>query len=62
VDASEAVTHVKHGYSEKPMVAGETVTPGRYVCLKCGHEHEVKKGIVNLPVCPRCQSDTWRIR
>jgi predicted Zn-ribbon and HTH transcriptional regulator len=53
---------VKHGYSEKPMVAGETVTPGRYACAKCGYEHEVKRGIVNLPVCPRCQCDTWRIR
>jgi Zn finger protein HypA/HybF involved in hydrogenase expression len=53
---------VKHGYSDKPMVSGETVTPGKYRCLECGYRHKVEKGVVNLPVCPRCQGDTWRTR
>jgi predicted Zn-ribbon and HTH transcriptional regulator len=53
---------VKRGYSEKPMVSGETVTAGKYLCTKCGYEHKVEQGVVNLPVCPRCQSDTWRTR
>ncbi len=42
------------------LLAGETVTPGRYVCRECAHEHEVQDGkVTNLPVCPRCQNDTW---
>jgi rubrerythrin len=53
---------MKHKYSnEQPMVSGETVTGGRYICLSCGYEHDVKQGVVNLPVCPRCQNDTWRL-
>ena len=54
---------MKQKYSnDQPMVSGETVTSGRYICLGCGYEHEVKHGVVNLPVCPRCQNDTWRPR
>ncbi len=53
---------MKHKYSEaQPMVSGETVTPGSYVCLRCGYEYELARGIVNLPVCPRCQNDAWRL-
>jgi predicted nucleic acid-binding Zn ribbon protein len=45
---------------ERPLVAGQTVTPGRYRCQECGHEHEVPDGVItNLPVCPRCQGDYW---
>jgi Zn finger protein HypA/HybF involved in hydrogenase expression len=52
---------MKHKYAGKePMVSGETVTPGKFICLNCDHKLEVKKGVVNLPVCPRCQGDTWR--
>ena len=46
----------------RPLIAGETVIPGRYRCSACGHEHEVPDGkIVNLPVCPRCQDDRWEL-
>jgi hypothetical protein len=45
----------------RPYVAGETVTPGRFACERCGRELEVEDGkITNLPVCPNCQNDTWR--
>jgi Zn finger protein HypA/HybF involved in hydrogenase expression len=53
---------MKHKYAEKqPMVSGETVTPGKFTCLKCGYQHEVKKGVVNLPICPHCHNDAWRL-
>jgi Zn finger protein HypA/HybF involved in hydrogenase expression len=46
----------------QPLLAGETVVPGRYRCRKCDHEREVGEGrIVNLPVCPDCQHDTWEL-
>ena len=42
------------------LMAGETVTCGEFTCKACGFEHEVEKGkVTNLPVCPRCQNDTW---
>lgn len=44
---------------QQPYVAGETVTGGRFRCLRCTYEHEAGPGIVNLPVCPRCQHDRW---
>ncbi len=40
-------------------LAGETVTPGSFVCASCGHLQEVKGKVTNLPVCPNCQNDTW---
>jgi|tagenome__1003787_1003787.scaffolds.fasta_scaffold20636655_2 Zn finger protein HypA/HybF involved in hydrogenase expression len=53
---------MKQGYSkEQPLVSGESVTPGKFKCVECGYEHEVKEGVVNLPVCPRCQGDAWRL-
>jgi rubrerythrin len=53
---------MKHKYAkEQPMVSGETVTPGKFICRSCGYRHEVKKGVVNLPICPRCHGDTWRL-
>lgn len=53
---------MKHKYSEQqPMVSGETVTPGKFTCLNCGYQHEVKKGVVNLPICPHCHNDAWRL-
>jgi Zn finger protein HypA/HybF involved in hydrogenase expression len=45
-----------------PMVSGETVTPGKFECLECGYRHEVKEGVVNLPICPRCHNDSWKLR
>jgi Zn finger protein HypA/HybF involved in hydrogenase expression len=44
------------------LISGETVTPGRYRCEDCDHELEVEKGkVTNLPVCPSCQSEAWRL-
>ena len=41
-------------------ISGETVTPGRFRCAACGHEHAVPEGrITNLPVCPVCQEERW---
>ena len=48
--------------SSSPLVSGETVTPGTFICLECGHRHEVRESVVNLPVCPRCQNETWRLK
>jgi hypothetical protein len=45
-----------------PYISGETVTPGRFVCVACGQEHTVPAGTVkSLPVCPRCQGEEWRL-
>jgi rubrerythrin len=56
-----AEPHQREAYSPgRPFVAGQTVTPGRFRCAACGHEHEVADGVItNLPVCPRCQADDW---
>ena len=43
----------------QPFLAGETVTRGTFRCRRCGYAHEVEAGVVNLPVCPRCQHDRW---
>jgi hypothetical protein len=53
--------HQRESYAPgRPFIAGQTVTPGRFVCRECGHEHEVPQGVItNLPVCPRCQGDDW---
>jgi Zn finger protein HypA/HybF involved in hydrogenase expression len=54
--------HMRDKYASKaPLLAGETVAPGHYRCLDCEYEHEVVRGIVNLPVCPRCQGDRWKL-
>jgi rubrerythrin len=43
-----------------PLLAGETITGGRFRCSDCGHELEKPPGHVsNLPVCPSCQHDRW---
>jgi hypothetical protein len=43
-----------------PLVAGETITGGRFRCCECGFELDKPAGRVsNLPVCPRCQHDRW---
>jgi predicted Zn-ribbon and HTH transcriptional regulator len=44
------------------LLSGETVTPGTYRCRDCGQELEVEPGkVTNLPVCPRCQGETWQL-
>ena len=43
------------------LVSGETVTPGRFRCTECEYEHEVREGVKNLPVCPRCQGESWEL-
>ncbi len=54
---------MKKGYSRgSPLVSGETVTPGTFVCSRCEYRHTVPEGVVNLPVCPRCQNETWRLK
>ena len=43
-----------------PLLAGETITGGRFRCDDCGHEIEKPVGhVCNLPVCPSCQHDRW---
>ena len=43
-----------------PLLAGETVTGGRFRCTQCGHELDKPQGRVsNLPVCPSCRNDSW---
>jgi Zn finger protein HypA/HybF involved in hydrogenase expression len=45
---------------EVPYLAGETVTAGSFRCRECGQEYTVEEGkVTNLPVCPRCQGDSW---
>jgi hypothetical protein len=45
----------------EPFLAGETVTGGRFACLRCQREIDKRPGsVTNLPVCPHCQNDTWR--
>lgn len=59
-DGERAKETYARGY---PLVSGETVTPGRFRCRGCGHEHEVPGGRVeNLPICPRCQGESWEPR
>jgi len=48
--------------SAAPLVSGETVTPGRFKCRRCGYLHEQAAGVKNLPVCPRCQSGEWSLK
>jgi hypothetical protein len=52
---------MKHSYAPgHPFLSGETVTAGRFACTRCDWEHEVAEPkVTNLPVCPRCQNDTW---
>ncbi len=45
----------------RPLVSGETVTPGCFTCTRCGYEHEVARGVTNLPVCPRCRNQRWEL-
>ena len=43
-----------------PLLAGETVTGGRFRCTACGHKlHKPPGHVSNLPVCPSCQNDRW---
>jgi Zinc-ribbon containing domain len=55
---------MKHTYSRgHPYLSGETITGGRFACERCGHQLEFEPGrVVNLPVCPSCQNDTWARR
>ena len=44
----------------QPLLAGETITGGRFRCADCGHKLDKPPGhVTNLPVCPSCQSDRW---
>jgi hypothetical protein len=53
---------MKHKYAnQSPMVSGETVVAGVYRCLQCEYEHEIREGVVNLPICPRCHNDAWEL-
>jgi hypothetical protein len=48
--------------AKAPLLSGETVAPGDYRCCECGYDHKIEHGIVNLPVCPRCQGERWELR
>jgi Zn finger protein HypA/HybF involved in hydrogenase expression len=52
---------VKHPYApDHPYMSGETVTPGSFECTNCGEALKIEDGrVTNLPVCPRCQNDSW---
>ena len=53
---------MKKGYSRgSPLVSGETVTPGVFACRRCEQRIRIR-AVTNLPVCPRCQNDTWRLK
>ena len=45
----------------EPIPSGATVTPGEFECLACGERIEVEH-VTNLPVCPRCQGESWKRR
>jgi Zn finger protein HypA/HybF involved in hydrogenase expression len=53
----------EHTYARgHPLISGETVVPGTYRCLECEHEYLVEEGkVTNLPVCPACQGERWRL-
>lgn len=54
---------MKKGYSRgTALLSGETVTTGTYVCRRCERQIRTRRGVTNLPVCPRCQNETWRLR
>lgn len=54
---------MKKDYSRgSPLVSGETVTPGTFVCNCCAYRYTIRQGVKNLPVCPRCQAETWRLK
>ena len=54
---------MRKGYSRgSPLTSGETVTQGTFVCRRCEYRITVREGVVNLPVCPRCQNQTWRLK
>ena len=45
---------------EVDYIAGETVVGGSYSCRECGHRYDIEDPkVMNLPVCPRCQSQHW---
>jgi Zn finger protein HypA/HybF involved in hydrogenase expression len=51
---------VKAPYAnDRLYVAGETVTPGKFKCERCGRRLEIDH-VTNLPVCPACQHDRWQ--
>jgi Zn finger protein HypA/HybF involved in hydrogenase expression len=55
-DAGQKVSYARN----QSLLAGQTVTGGRFRCTECGHELAKPVGHVsNLPVCPSCQSDSW---
>ncbi len=56
--------HQRETYSRRVggLLAGETVTPGKYSCRDCDHEWRVDDGkVTNLPVCPACQGEHWNL-
>jgi Zn finger protein HypA/HybF involved in hydrogenase expression len=53
---------VKAPYEDNsPYLAGETVTPGKFKCERCGCTVQIEH-VTNLPVCPDCQHDRWQGR
>lgn len=56
--------HQRETYSRRVggLISGETVTPGSYRCRDCEHELEVPEGkVTNLPVCPSCHGEDWKL-
>ena len=56
--------HQRETYSRRigGLIAGETVTPGDYRCKDCDHELTIpERTVTNLPVCPACQGERWRL-
>jgi rubrerythrin len=40
--------------------AGESVGPGKYVCVDCGHEMELDKSEQDLRKCPVCSCEEYQ--
>ena len=40
--------------------AGETVGPGKYICLDCGHEEVLDKSEQDLRTCPKCACEEYQ--
>ena len=43
----------------KKVKAGEKVGPGKYVCVDCGFEFEVKDTGEDLRKCPKCACEMY---
>jgi hypothetical protein len=44
----------------RELPSGATISGGSFRCIGCDYRLDVPAGkVVNLPVCPRCQGESW---